>query len=64
MDVLTRFLKGVGQDNKLVVAAAAIIDTEGLVTSEDFGVQKKNPFVQKEVMSSLMKVSYCCDLRS
>jgi hypothetical protein len=47
---------GEGQENNMSVAAAAILDSEGLTISEDFGIQRKHPMVQQNILTNLTKV--------
>jgi hypothetical protein len=46
-----------GKDTSTAIAAAAILDSEGLTVSEDFGIQKnKNPIVDKAILCDVTKV--------
>jgi hypothetical protein len=56
---LTIVLKAQGRQAGTVIAAAAMLDSEGLTVSEDFGIQqKRSPTVEGTILQSLTKVRF------
>jgi hypothetical protein len=45
-----------GQDDNMCVSVAALLDSNGLTISEDFGLQQKSKTVEGEVLKAQVRV--------